>query len=111
MRDAYKICYRNNASLINGMNVWPTVDVEDILPPKYKKGSGRPNKLRFIEHDEIRSRMSRPGVTYRSTKCDQFGHNSRKCKSNEQDLHALNRKVTYHCLLCIVSYLTALCIN
>lgn len=44
--------YKNNVSPINGMDVWPKVDVEDMIPPQYKKGLGMPKKLRFREHDE-----------------------------------------------------------
>ncbi|KAI5402580.1 hypothetical protein KIW84_050254 [Lathyrus oleraceus] len=38
MREAYKTCYETNVSPINGMDMWPNVDVEDMLPPQYKKG-------------------------------------------------------------------------
>ena len=52
MRETYKTCYENNVIPINGMDMWPTVDVENMLPPQYKKGPGRPKKLRFREQDE-----------------------------------------------------------
>ncbi|XP_058761902.1 uncharacterized protein LOC131657970 [Vicia villosa] len=91
-REAYQKCYEHNVSPINGMDMWPSVDVEDMLPPMFKKGPGRPKKLRFREQDESGSRMRRPGISYRCTKCDQFGHNSRKCKSKEQNPNALKRK-------------------
>ncbi|CAL5214511.1 unnamed protein product [Lathyrus oleraceus] len=74
------------------MDMWPNVDVEDILPPQYHKGTGSPKKLRFKEHDEIWSRRRRPCIAYRCTKCDKFSHNSRKCHSNEYDPNALKRK-------------------
>lgn len=61
------------------MNMWPTVDIEDMLPPLYKKGLGRPKKLRYKDHDETMSMMRRPRVAYRCAKCDKFGHNSNKC--------------------------------
>lgn len=35
MREAYKLCYENDVSPINGMDTWSNVDVEDMLPPKY----------------------------------------------------------------------------
>ncbi|CAK8567268.1 unnamed protein product [Lathyrus sativus] len=63
-----------------------------MLPPLYKKGLGRPKKLRFIEHDETGSRMRWLGVAYRCTKCDKFVHDSRKFQSTEQDPNALKRK-------------------
>ncbi|CAL5214105.1 unnamed protein product [Lathyrus oleraceus] len=74
------------------MDTWPNMDIEDMLPPQYKKGPCKPKKLRFIEHDESGSRMSRHGVAYRCTKYDKFGNNSRKCHSKEHDLNALKRK-------------------
>ncbi|XP_058756954.1 uncharacterized protein LOC131630180 [Vicia villosa] len=92
MRDAYRACYENNVSPINGMDMWPTVDAENLLPPQYKKGPGRPKKLRFRELDESGSRMRRVGVSYRCTKCDKLGHNSRKCQATEQNPNALKRK-------------------
>ncbi|XP_058756746.1 uncharacterized protein LOC131629959 [Vicia villosa] len=92
MRDAYKACYENNVGPINGMDMWPTMDVENFLPPQYKKGPGRPKKQRFRELDESGSRMRRVGVSYRCTKCDKLGHNSRKCQATEQHPNALKRK-------------------
>lgn len=91
-----KTCYKNNVNSINGMDMWPNVDVGNTLPPQYKKGSDRPKKLRFIEHDESGSRMRRSGVAYRSTKYDKFGHNSRKFHSKECDPNALKRKIMNH---------------
>lgn len=38
MREAYKTCYQNNVCPINGMDTWPNVTIEDMLPPQYKKG-------------------------------------------------------------------------
>lgn len=55
--------------------MWANVDVEDMLPPKYKKGPCRHDKLKFRENDETGSRMRKFGVAYRCTKCDNFGHN------------------------------------
>lgn len=77
----------------NEMDMWPNVDVEDMLPPPFKKGPGIPRKLRFMGHDENGSRMRSPSVSYRCTKCDKYGHNSRKCQSKEQYCVALKRKV------------------
>lgn len=93
-RNAYAHCYSFSISPINGMDMWPTVEAEDVLPPMYKKGAGRPRKLRIREFDENGSRMRRPGLNYRCTKCDKFGHNSRKCTSTEQNPLALKRKVS-----------------
>src|SRR4051812_6372297 len=93
-RETYTKCYSFSVSTTNGMDMWPNVEVEDVLPPTFKKGLGRPRKLRIREFDENGSRMRRSGVTYRCTKCDKIGHNSRKCQSTQQNLDALKRKVS-----------------
>ncbi|RHN79571.1 putative transcription factor interactor and regulator CCHC(Zn) family [Medicago truncatula] len=62
-----------------------------MLPPVFKKGPGRPKKLRFRELGEGGGRFRRPGVAYRCTTCDKFGHNDRRCKEN-QNPAALKRK-------------------
>ncbi|CAK8564798.1 unnamed protein product [Lathyrus sativus] len=85
-------CYSYNMSPTNGMDMWPKVDVEDMFPPSFKKGPGRHMKLRFMEHYESGSRMRRLGVSYRCTKCDKIGNNSRKCRNKEQNPAALTRK-------------------
>lgn len=51
--------------------------------------------IRFRENDESGSRTRRLGISYMCTKCDKYGHNSRKCQSKEEDLDVLKRKVTY----------------
>lgn len=51
MSEAYQKCYENNVTSINWMDMWPTVDIKEMLPPNYKKGLGRSKKLRFREHD------------------------------------------------------------
>ena len=38
----YEHCYQNNVSAINGQDMWPEVKCEELLPPPYKKGPGRP---------------------------------------------------------------------
>ncbi|CAK8543183.1 unnamed protein product [Lathyrus sativus] len=75
------------------MDMWSSVKIDELLPPLYKKGHERPKKLRFRELGEGGSRMRRVGVTYRCTKCDKIGHNSRKCKVTIQNLDALKIKM------------------
>lgn len=97
-RDKYKICYGYAVSPINGQDMWPEVESEVLLPPMYKKGPGRPRKLRIRESGEEGARKRLPGVSYRCSKCDKFGHNSQSCKSKTQDPNGLKRKVQF-CLL------------
>ncbi|XP_058776090.1 uncharacterized protein LOC131650394 [Vicia villosa] len=44
-REKYGEAYSVAISPINGMDMWPPVEADDLLPPLYKKGPGRPKKL------------------------------------------------------------------
>lgn len=93
-KETYEICYSFNVSAINGQDMWPNVEVEDMLPPTYKKGPGRPKKLRRREPDEPDARKyKRQNSKYRCTKCNQLGHNNRSCKSSTVNPEAQKRKV------------------
>ena len=48
-----------------------------------------------MECGEDDARRRRPGVAYKCTKCDKFGHNVMSCKSHTQDPNALKRKVLF----------------
>jgi hypothetical protein len=91
----YIDCYDNNVSPINGEDMWPEVDVEEMLPPAYKRGPGRPKKLRRREPDEDPNK-GRTATTYRCTKCNKHGHNTRSCISQVIDPEAQKRKVKQH---------------
>ncbi|XP_058767340.1 uncharacterized protein LOC131641032 [Vicia villosa] len=91
-RDRYAMCYGFAISPINGIDMWPEVESEELLPPKYKKGPGRPRKLRIRESGEEGARRRLPGVSYRCTKCDKVGHNVKTCKSKRQNQSAMKRK-------------------
>lgn len=51
-KDTYEKCYGYNISLINGQGMWSEVDMEEMLPPSYKRGHIRPKKLGRREPDE-----------------------------------------------------------
>ncbi|XP_045821942.1 uncharacterized protein LOC123914813 [Trifolium pratense] len=96
-RDKYALCYGFAVSPINGMDMWPTPkppeDVYEILlPPVYKIGPGRPKKLRIRGVDEDGARKRSRGVAYSCTRCSEFGHNARACKSKTQTQEGLKRK-------------------
>ncbi|XP_058777048.1 uncharacterized protein LOC131651395 [Vicia villosa] len=91
-RDRYTMCYGFSISPINGTDMWPEVESEELLPPNYKKGPGRPRKLRIRESGEEGARRRLPGVSYRCTKCDKVGHNVKTCKSKRQNQSAMKRK-------------------
>lgn len=104
-RKKYVFCYGFSMSPINGYEMWHEVQSEELLPPLYKKGPGRPKKLRIREYGEDGARRRLSGVSYRCTKCDKLGHNVQSCKSKKQDPNALKIKVC--CLFvqscCLVS--------
>jgi hypothetical protein len=74
-KEKYAICYSFSVSPINGMDMWP------------KPAEG-------VEEDGIRKRIK--GVAYKCTRCSQFGHNAKSCKSKTQDPDGLKRKVNKH---------------
>jgi hypothetical protein len=95
-REKYAACYGFAISAINGVDMWPKplngVVKEKLLPPMYKRGPGRPKKLRIREFDEDKYHCK-----YHCTTCGDPGHNTRSCKK-PQDPNALKRKVnTIYC--------------
>jgi hypothetical protein len=94
-RDAYEKCYSYSITPINGEDMWPDVETEEMLPPSYKRGPGRPKKLRRRGADEesYRSRI------YKCTICGDPSHNRRGCKSTTIDPNAAKRQVIV-CVLC-----------
>ncbi|KAI5434061.1 hypothetical protein KIW84_021068 [Lathyrus oleraceus] len=50
-REKYAICYGFGMSPINGQEMWPEVQSEKLQPPLYKKGPGKPIKLRIREYE------------------------------------------------------------
>ncbi|KEH25408.1 hypothetical protein MTR_6g022470 [Medicago truncatula] len=78
----YEDCYAQVISPINGQNKWPKTDFVEVLPPIYKRGPGRPKKLRRREPDEDRmenGKWQRGYTTNRCKKCLHYGHNQRTC--------------------------------
>lgn len=79
----YQDCYNQIISPINGQNKWPKTDYPEVLPPQFKRGPGRPKKLRRREPDEDRmenGKWSRSHTSSRCKKCLKYGHNKRTCK-------------------------------
>lgn len=88
----YIECYDNNVSPINGEDMWLEVEVEEIIPPAYKRGPDRPKKLKRREPYEDPNK-GRTTTYYRCTKCGKNGHNRRNCLSQANDPKAAKRKV------------------
>ncbi|XP_027922943.1 uncharacterized protein LOC114180850 [Vigna unguiculata] len=51
-KNAYLACYGPEITPINGQQMWPKSDFQELLPPIYKTPPGRPKKLRRREADE-----------------------------------------------------------
>jgi len=74
--------------------MWPVVDAEEMLPTTYKGGPGKPKKLRRREPDEPEPKQNkRQVIKYKCTKCGEFGHNNRSCKSTTINPETHNRNV------------------
>ena len=80
-RETYGVYYDHKVTSINGIDMWSAIEFDDIQPPKYKKGPGRPKKLRKKEPDENpnRSRLIRDQVPYKCSRSRAIGHNTRRC--------------------------------
>lgn len=95
-RDTYEQVYNHTVSPINGQDMWPTVaGAVELQPPQFKRGPGRPKKLRTreVDEDQNRTKLKRANTSYRCTRCDKLGHNSRSCKSPVVNPNAQARKV------------------
>jgi hypothetical protein len=80
-RDAYVRTYSPEISPINGQDKWPKTQYDEVLPPTYKRGPGKPKKLRRREPDEDNTRLRRSDQKNMCNKCHQYGHNVRTCKN------------------------------
>jgi hypothetical protein len=74
-----------------------------ILPPEYKRGPGRPKKLRRREPDEANQpRWRRTNTTHRCNRCLEYGHNARTCKLPDPKKQTTNTEATVNTSLAIV---------
>jgi hypothetical protein len=72
----------------------PSVAVEEMLPPAYKRGPGRPEKLRVrAPHEDPSKRKTK--TTYQCTRCGAEGHKCTTCKAVEVNPDAAKRKVIH----------------
>ncbi|CAK8560592.1 unnamed protein product [Lathyrus sativus] len=71
--------------------MYPKVNIEEMLPPSYKRGPGRPKKLRRREPDEDPNK-GRTQISYCCTNCGVHGHNARSCTVLVPDPKAQKRK-------------------
>lgn len=101
-KEKHELCYSVPIIPINGMEIWHTIDADELLPYLYKKGSGRAKKLRFRELGEGGTRIRRVGMAYKCTKFDRMSHNSRKCKATTHNPEALKIKVIVHLVTVLI---------
>ncbi|RYR00138.1 hypothetical protein Ahy_B07g088223 [Arachis hypogaea] len=78
---AYISCYQHVVLPVNGPNLWDRTQLEDVLPPTYRKPIERPKKKRTRAADEQSNRtgLSREGQQQKCSYCLCSGHNKRSC--------------------------------
>ncbi|CAK8567007.1 unnamed protein product [Lathyrus sativus] len=90
-KETYVACYDFNVSLINGQDMWHEVNTEEMFPPSYKRGPGRPKKLKRREPDDDPNKV-RTQISYCCTTCSVHGHNAKSCLVLVPDREAQKRK-------------------
>lgn len=83
--------------------MWPKVNVEEMLPPTYKRGPGKPKKLRRREPNE-ETNKGKTQISYCYTRYGVLGHNARSRTNLVVDPEAQKRKIymiiyLYHLLM------------
>ncbi|KAF7841623.1 Sporozoite surface protein 2 [Senna tora] len=100
-KEQYVECYRHIIHPTNGKNMWPSTEYADVLPPDYRRLTGRPKKRRrkdtFEKDDDANKRkqarrqnkdipdehlpdeVTKTGQPQKCTLCGKNGHNRRKC--------------------------------
>ncbi|RYR13129.1 hypothetical protein Ahy_B04g070283 isoform D [Arachis hypogaea] len=78
---AYLAIYGKSIAPINGENMWPKVNCDNIIPPIFRVKHGRPRMVWIREPDENRSqtKYKRTGTSVTCSNCGQYGHNRRHC--------------------------------
>ncbi|KAI8529818.1 hypothetical protein RHMOL_Rhmol11G0003500 [Rhododendron molle] len=72
------------AYLINPIpdkSMWVRIEYEDIMPPPYRRKSGKPKKARKKGVEEALEEMMKRGTVFKCRKCNQPSHNARTCKA------------------------------
>ncbi|XP_057442732.1 uncharacterized protein LOC130734375 [Lotus japonicus] len=84
-RGAFKATYEHEITPLPGPDQWIVTpnDPECILPPLFKRGAGRPKKLRRRDpyDDPNPNKLKRGGAFVRCSRCNQYGHNKKGCKN------------------------------
>ncbi|KAK6130379.1 hypothetical protein DH2020_035884 [Rehmannia glutinosa] len=84
VHDCYKVStylsvYENAIMGVNGIELWPKVDLPAPLPPNYENRPGRPKKMRMRQADEPPShnatKLRRTRKSRNAGRCGVLGHN------------------------------------
>ncbi|XP_038690210.1 uncharacterized protein LOC119989000 [Tripterygium wilfordii] len=80
-KEAYMRAYEFSVMPTNGATLWPRVNGDPILLPKYTNAPGRPRKRKRREFDEPRTTnlLRRRYPLVKCSKCGVEGHNKRTC--------------------------------
>ncbi|KAL0350106.1 UNVERIFIED_CONTAM: hypothetical protein Sradi_4159800 [Sesamum radiatum] len=89
--DTFLKVYEHSIKLMNGLELWEKTGYIPPLPPKFRKGVGRPKKLRRREVDEpaqkqkkksrgMKERLKRQQGTVKCKGCGLGKHNIKTCK-------------------------------
>ncbi|CAK8537224.1 unnamed protein product [Lathyrus sativus] len=90
----YVKCYKEGITPLNGQNKWPKTNDPVIYPPMFKRGPGRPKKLRRREPDESNAtKWQGTNTTHRCKTCLEYVHNTRTCKKNKNIILHKNQDV------------------
>ncbi|CAN1228687.1 hypothetical protein LINGRAPRIM_LOCUS1312, partial [Linum grandiflorum] len=86
--------YEHGVPALRGQQAWVVAQGSVIMPPAFRPMPGRPRKQRIREVQELESIPSRSGVgttvgrkgiVMHCSRCQQHGHNSRKCQMTARE--------------------------
>ncbi|KAI8560052.1 hypothetical protein RHMOL_Rhmol04G0225000 [Rhododendron molle] len=79
LTDTFRKSYAYLINPIPNKSMWMRIEFEDIMPPPYRRKSGRPKKTRRKGAKEA---LAQSGTIFKCRKCNQPGHNARTCKAH-----------------------------
>ncbi|KAH7842659.1 hypothetical protein Vadar_007781 [Vaccinium darrowii] len=86
--ETFKASYAYLINPVPDHSTWLRIEYDDIMPPPYRRKTGRPRKLRRRGEDETNNpkQRKRPWIrkkpeVMRCSRCKTVGHNVRSCKA------------------------------
>lgn len=88
-KKAYMAAYKHQIYPLNPKEQWPQIGYTALEMPPNKAQSGRPKKLRRVEHDELPTQGSsatrlKRFVLIKCSECGERGHNVKTCFRRKQ---------------------------